>query len=57
MEQDPGEERGRTDVPGLEKEGRGLVRHQRQREGSDAREGQHVLEPHHAEDDADEGHR
>ena len=54
MEQDPGEERGRADVPGLEEEGRGLVRHQRQGEGSDAGEGQHVLKPDHAEDHADE---
>ena len=55
MEQDPGEERGRANMPRLEEERCGLIRHQRQLEGSDAREGQHVLKPHHAEDEADEG--
>ena len=54
VQQDPGEEHRCADVGGMEEEAGRLVRRERQRERKDAREGQHVLEPQHAEHDARE---
>ena len=57
MQQDPGQEDRRSDVGRVEEEAVGLVAGKRQPEWKDSGEGQHVLEPQEADDDAREHQR